>query len=110
MTKNEILSLVVFITFGLILLADKYRYRPPSTRVKNSLSKQSGTIEPFNESASIERPNPGRREHLFFFESIIFIRIVFITDDNLTLSSQKRTHSQHSSTNSNVTGLRVERL
>ena len=44
--------LAVFITFGLIMLADKYRYRPPSLHARRSLSKQSATIE---------RANPGRK-------------------------------------------------
>ena len=39
-----------------------------------------------------------------------FVLKVFIHDDSLTLSSQKRRQSQQSSSNSNFTGLRVERL
>lgn len=44
------------------MLADKYRYRRPSPHVRRSLSKQSATIEPYHESASIERANPGKQK------------------------------------------------
>jgi hypothetical protein len=47
--------IAVFITFGLILLADKYRYRPSTRR----LFKRPGTVEPLNESVAVERANPG---------------------------------------------------
>jgi hypothetical protein len=52
-------NIVVLITFGLIMLADKYRYRPPSTLSTRNHSKRPGTVEPYNESVVIERSNPG---------------------------------------------------
>jgi hypothetical protein len=41
------------------MLANKYRYRPPSTSSTRRLSNRPGTVVPYNESAVVERPNPG---------------------------------------------------
>jgi hypothetical protein len=41
------------------MLADKYRYRPPSNLSTRNQSKRPGTVEPYNESVVIERSNPG---------------------------------------------------
>jgi hypothetical protein len=41
------------------MLADKYRYRSPSTSTTRRLSARPGTVEPFNEPVAIERSNPG---------------------------------------------------
>jgi hypothetical protein len=41
------------------MLADKYRYRSPSTLSTRRLSLRPGTIEPLNDPVSIERSNPG---------------------------------------------------
>ena len=40
------------------MLADKYRYRPPSSIPTRHSSLRPGTVEPINESAAIERTNP----------------------------------------------------
>jgi hypothetical protein len=111
-STNEFFYVAVFITFALIMLADKYRYRSPSTLSTRRLSKRPGTVEPYNEPVIIERANPGNWKNDF---KLIIIRnllgfLVFINDDSLTMSSQKRTLSLRSSSNSNTTDLRVERL
>ncbi len=49
--------IVVLITFGLIMLANKYRYRPPSTLSTRRLSNRPGTVEPLNEATVVERAN-----------------------------------------------------
>lgn len=46
---------VVFITFGLILLADKYRYRPPASVPTRRLSEPPRTTNP----VFIARANSG---------------------------------------------------
>ncbi|CAF1329728.1 unnamed protein product [Rotaria sordida] len=83
----------VFITFGLIMLADKYRYRPSSILSTHHISKRPGTVQPLHESGVFERTNP-----------------VFINDDNDESTMQKHAHSRRSSTNSNVANLRVEQF
>jgi hypothetical protein len=45
------------------MLADKYRYRSPSTLSTRRLSKRPGTVEPFNEPIVIERANPGMEKN-----------------------------------------------
>ncbi|CAF1041827.1 unnamed protein product [Adineta ricciae] len=79
----------VLITFALILLADKYRYRPHSTSSTQRLSKRPGTVEPI----VIEQTNP-----------------VFANDDTDMITSQHRRTSRRSSSTSNGTNLRIERL
>ncbi|UJR22138.1 hypothetical protein I4U23_025202 [Adineta vaga] len=76
----------VLITFGVIVLANKYRYRPPPTSSTQRLSKRPGTVEPM----AIERMNP-----------------VFLNDDTDISTSQQRRNSSRSSTTSNATNLRV---
>jgi hypothetical protein len=51
--------IAVLITFGLLALADKYRYRAPQTLSTRGLLKRTVTVEPLNESTLIERANPG---------------------------------------------------
>jgi hypothetical protein len=58
--------IAVLITFGLILFADKYRYRPPITLSTRRLSKRSGTVEP----VVIERANPGILNYLFLIHRL----------------------------------------
>ncbi|CAF4417685.1 unnamed protein product, partial [Adineta steineri] len=79
----------VLITFGLILLANKYRYRPPSalsTRRTSDRPRATGSI-------ISSRANP-----------------IFLNDDNNTITSQPRTSSRRSSSTSNATNLRVEQF
>ncbi|CAF0991882.1 unnamed protein product [Adineta steineri] len=79
----------VLITFGLILLANKYRYRPPST-----LSTRRTSDRPRATGSIISsRANP-----------------IFLNDDNNTITSQPRTNSRRSSSTSNATNLRVEQF
>lgn len=61
--------LVVLISFALIMLADKYRYRPPSTLSTRRLSHRPGTVEP----VVIERANPGIFKFLVFFNRLKFL-------------------------------------
>ncbi|CAF1589204.1 unnamed protein product [Rotaria sp. Silwood1] len=80
----------VFITFGLIMLADKYRYRPPSTLSMRRISKRPGTVEPIHESIIMERTNP-----------------IFENDES---TIQNHENSRRSSTNSNEAELHIEQF
>ncbi|CAF4187173.1 unnamed protein product [Rotaria sp. Silwood2] len=83
----------VFITFGLIMLADKYRYRSPSSLSTRHISKRPGTVEPMRDSVVIERTNPA-----------------FVNDGYDESTMQNHEHSRRPSTNSNASDLRVEKF
>ncbi|CAF1464286.1 unnamed protein product [Rotaria magnacalcarata] len=78
----------VFISFGLIMFADKYRYRSPKTESTRRMSQRPGTVAPLNKPVIIEQANP-----VFMHE-----------DDENDINT---TQSRRQSTNSNSSGLRV---
>lgn len=58
-------SLAVFITFGLIMLADKYRYRPAPIASTRRVSRRPGSVAPYIEPTVVEHANPGMFYHCF---------------------------------------------
>ena len=57
--KDFSCSLVVLITFLLIMLADKYRYRTPSTYSTDDVRRYPVTIQPLRGPTSLVQTNPG---------------------------------------------------